>query len=49
MGRHENAVAATTRQSEVLAQWLRTQRWRLGITYAAMASKVDYEFTAAAA
>ncbi|MEU8525812.1 helix-turn-helix transcriptional regulator [Streptomyces sp. NPDC048629] len=46
MGRQENAVAATTRQAEALAQWLRAQRRRSGLTYAAMASKVGYEFTA---
>lgn len=46
MGRQENAVAATTRQAEALALWLRAQRRRSGLTYAAMADKVGYEFTA---
>lgn len=48
MGRRENAVAADTRQSETLALWLRTQRERRGITYAAMARLTDHQFTASA-
>ncbi|WP_411145478.1 helix-turn-helix domain-containing protein [Streptomyces sp. x-80] len=46
MGRRENAVAADTRQSEALALWLRSQRERQGVTYAAMAKLTDYRFTA---
>ncbi|MEJ8653849.1 helix-turn-helix transcriptional regulator [Streptomyces sp. MS1.AVA.3] len=46
MGRRENAVAADTRQSEALALWLRSQRERRGVTYAAMAKLTDYRFTA---
>ncbi|WDN56111.1 helix-turn-helix domain-containing protein [Streptomyces clavuligerus] len=45
MGRRENAVAATTRQAEVLALWLRAQRRNRGLTYAAMAKKIDHRFT----
>ncbi|MER5852895.1 helix-turn-helix transcriptional regulator [Streptomyces sp. NPDC002012] len=46
MGRRENAVAAATRQSEALALWLRAQRDRQGLNYAAMARVIEYEFTA---
>ncbi|MFE7329249.1 helix-turn-helix domain-containing protein [Streptomyces sp. NPDC057565] len=46
MGRRENAVAAETRQSEALALWLRAQRERRGVTYAAMAKLIGYRFTA---
>ncbi|WLQ45614.1 helix-turn-helix transcriptional regulator (plasmid) [Streptomyces laculatispora] len=46
MGRRENAVAAETRQSETLALWLRAQRERRGVTYAAMAKLIGYRFTA---
>ncbi|MEV8103636.1 helix-turn-helix transcriptional regulator [Streptomyces sp. NPDC088135] len=48
MGRRENAVAADTRQSEALALWLRAQRERQGLTYAAMAKLTNHEFTASA-
>ncbi|MFB7918879.1 helix-turn-helix domain-containing protein [Streptomyces sp. NPDC056061] len=48
MGRRENAVAAGTQQSEALALWLRAQRERRGVTYAAMAKLTDHEFTASA-
>lgn len=48
MGRRENAVAADTRQAAALAQWLRAQRERSGLTYAAMAKRTDDEFTASA-
>ncbi|MFD9575921.1 helix-turn-helix domain-containing protein [Streptomyces sp. NPDC059982] len=46
MGRRENAVAADTRQMEALALWLRAQRQRAGLTYAAMAEHIHYDFTA---
>lgn len=46
MGRRENAVAAGTRQSEALALWLRAQRERKGVTYAAMAKLTGDRFTA---
>ncbi|MFC8980991.1 helix-turn-helix domain-containing protein [Streptomyces sp. NPDC057411] len=46
MGRRENAVAAGSRQLEALALWLRAQRQRQGITYAAMAQRINHEFTA---
>ncbi|MGW2305874.1 helix-turn-helix domain-containing protein [Streptomyces sp. NPDC001809] len=46
MGRRENAVAASTRQLEALALWLRAQRRRAGITYAVMAQRINHEFTA---
>ncbi|MGW1818676.1 helix-turn-helix domain-containing protein [Streptomyces sp. NPDC002125] len=46
MGRRENAVAAQTRQSEALALWLRAQRERRGVTYAAMAELTGGRFTA---
>ncbi|MGW0497432.1 helix-turn-helix domain-containing protein [Streptomyces sp. NPDC003007] len=48
MGRRENAVAADTRQAAALARWLRAQRERSGLTYAAMAKLTDHEFTASA-
>ncbi|MFE3074243.1 helix-turn-helix domain-containing protein [Streptomyces sp. NPDC059247] len=48
MGRRENAVAAGTRQSEALALWLRAQRERQGVTYAAMAKLTGHQFTASA-
>ncbi|MGW0960825.1 helix-turn-helix domain-containing protein [Streptomyces gelaticus] len=48
MGRRKNAVAADTRQTEALALWLRAQRERRGITYAAMAKLTDHQFTASA-
>ncbi|MFE7113244.1 helix-turn-helix domain-containing protein [Streptomyces sp. NPDC057575] len=48
MGRRESAVAAGTRQSEALALWLRAQRERRGVTYAAMAKLTDHQFTASA-
>ncbi|MFE7430060.1 helix-turn-helix domain-containing protein [Streptomyces sp. NPDC057545] len=48
MGRRENAVAADTRQSEALALWLRAQRERRGVTYAAMAKMTGHQFTASA-
>ncbi|MGW1193088.1 helix-turn-helix domain-containing protein [Streptomyces sp. NPDC002559] len=48
MGRRESAVAAGTRQSEALALWLRAQRERRGVTYAAMAKLTNHEFTASA-
>ncbi|MER7750164.1 helix-turn-helix transcriptional regulator [Streptomyces bacillaris] len=48
MGRRENAVAADTRQAEALARWLRAQRERRGLTYAAMAKLTGHEFTASA-
>ncbi|WP_432584911.1 helix-turn-helix transcriptional regulator [Streptomyces sp. HD1123-B1] len=48
MGRRESAVAADTRQSEALALWLRAQRERRGLTYAAMARLTGYQFTASA-
>ncbi|MGI5451328.1 helix-turn-helix domain-containing protein [Streptomyces sp. CA-243310] len=46
MGRRENAVAADTRQMEALALWLRAQRRRAALTYAAMAQHINYDFTA---
>ncbi|MFD6470396.1 helix-turn-helix domain-containing protein [Streptomyces goshikiensis] len=46
MGRRENAVAASTRQMEALALWLRAQRQREALTYAAMAQRINYGFTA---
>ncbi|MFK0187961.1 helix-turn-helix domain-containing protein [Streptomyces rubiginosohelvolus] len=46
MGRRENAVVADTKQSEALALWLRAQRERRGVTYAAMAKLINYQFTA---
>ncbi|MER7805081.1 helix-turn-helix domain-containing protein [Streptomyces parvulus] len=46
MGRRENAVAAESRQAEALALWLRAQRERQGLTYAAMAILTDHQFTA---
>ncbi|MFE2374405.1 helix-turn-helix domain-containing protein [Streptomyces sp. NPDC059398] len=46
MGRRENAVAASTRQSEALALWLRAQRERRGVTYAAMAKLTGHQFSA---
>ncbi|MFD7731271.1 helix-turn-helix domain-containing protein [Kitasatospora phosalacinea] len=46
MGRHEKAVAASTRQLEILALWLRAQRRDCGLTYAAMAKKSNYTSTA---
>ncbi|CCK32983.1 hypothetical protein BN159_p112 (plasmid) [Streptomyces davaonensis JCM 4913] len=48
MGRRENAVAAETRQAEALALWLRAQRERRGLTYAAMAILTGHQFTASA-
>ncbi|MER7496376.1 helix-turn-helix transcriptional regulator [Streptomyces pharetrae] len=48
MGRRENAVAADTRQAEALALWLRAQRERRGLTYAAMAILTGHQFTASA-
>ncbi|MFH8476589.1 helix-turn-helix domain-containing protein, partial [Streptomyces sp. NPDC018000] len=48
MGRRENAVAADTRQSQALALWLRAQRERRGVTYAAMAKLTGHQFTASA-
>ncbi|WP_331748892.1 helix-turn-helix domain-containing protein (plasmid) [Streptomyces sp. NBC_00984] len=48
MGRRENAVAADIRQSEALALWLRAQRERRGVTYAAMAKLTGHQFTASA-
>ncbi|MFD8688231.1 helix-turn-helix domain-containing protein [Streptomyces sp. NPDC059651] len=48
MGRRENAVAAETRQAEALALWLRAQRERRGLTYAAMALLTGHQFTASA-
>lgn len=46
MGRRENAVVANTRQMEALALWLRAQRRRAALTYAAMAQSINYDFTA---
>ncbi|GHD75456.1 hypothetical protein GCM10010336_51290 [Streptomyces goshikiensis] len=46
MGRRENAVAASTRQMEALALWLRAQSQREALTYAAMAQRINYGFTA---
>ncbi|GLW74976.1 hypothetical protein Kpho02_72730 [Kitasatospora phosalacinea] len=48
MGRHEKAVAASTRQLEVLALWLRAQRRDCGLTYAAMAKKSNHTYTSTA-
>ncbi|MFC8450159.1 helix-turn-helix domain-containing protein [Kitasatospora sp. NPDC057223] len=45
MGRRESAVAAETRQMEALALWLREQRQRAGLTYAAMAQSTKYDPT----
>ncbi|MFI9276053.1 helix-turn-helix domain-containing protein [Kitasatospora sp. NPDC052896] len=42
MGRRESAVAADTRQLEALALWLREQRRRAQLTYAAMATITSY-------
>ncbi|MGW7317392.1 helix-turn-helix domain-containing protein [Streptomyces sp. NPDC054865] len=46
MGRRENAVTADTRQLEALALWLRAQRRRAALTYAAMSQRINYDFTA---
>ncbi|MFF1405112.1 helix-turn-helix domain-containing protein [Streptomyces sp. NPDC058294] len=48
MGRRENAVAADTKQAKALALWLRAQRERQGLTYAAMATLTGHQFTASA-
>ncbi|MFK8909942.1 helix-turn-helix domain-containing protein, partial [Streptomyces sp. YS-3] len=48
MGRREKAVTADTRQSAALARWLREQRKRCGLTYAAMAFRIDNDVTASA-
>lgn len=48
MGRRENAVAAETKQAKALALWLRAQRERCGLTYAAMAKLTGHQFTASA-
>ncbi|MEU6104156.1 helix-turn-helix domain-containing protein [Streptomyces flaveolus] len=48
MGRRENAVAAETKQAKALALWLRAQRERRGLTYAAMARLTGHQFTASA-
>ncbi|MFI9772914.1 helix-turn-helix domain-containing protein [Streptomyces sp. NPDC052415] len=48
MGRRENAVAAETKQAKALALWLRAQRERRGLTYAAMATLTGHQFTASA-
>ncbi|MFF9858818.1 helix-turn-helix domain-containing protein [Streptomyces tendae] len=48
MGRRENAVAAETKQAKALALWLRDQRERRGLTYAAMARLTSHQFTASA-
>ncbi|MQS12056.1 helix-turn-helix domain-containing protein [Streptomyces kaniharaensis] len=45
MGRREHAVAADTKQLESLALWLREQRQRSGLTYAAMAKTTQYHRT----
>ncbi|MGW6506560.1 helix-turn-helix domain-containing protein [Streptomyces niveus] len=45
MGRRENAVVADTRQSDALALWLRSQRERRGVTYAAMAKIINHRFS----
>ncbi|MGW4896311.1 helix-turn-helix domain-containing protein [Kitasatospora sp. NPDC004240] len=45
MGRRESVVAARTRQLESLALWLREQRRRSGLTYAAMAETTRYHPT----
>jgi transcriptional regulator with XRE-family HTH domain len=45
MGRRESAVVATTRQSEALALWLRSQRERRGVTYATMAKLTNHRFS----
>lgn len=48
MGRPESAVAADTKEAEALAKWLRAQRERRGLTYAAMATRTECRFTASA-
>jgi transcriptional regulator with XRE-family HTH domain len=48
VGRRENAVAADTKQAKALALWLRAQRERRGLTYAAMAILTGHQFTASA-